>query len=188
MVVDCLIVLLSKFSRFCYLGDVFVLFLPQEPNPYKMIRFFEIFRMLAVSAVIFFGYYFYSDEPAKLLHFMTPWLVVLIAGLSGLEGLLFGSQSAKAKGYAGGNEYQVQTDLLFLAMGMVAVFLYIADWGVKADLTLALLFMLSFFLSSLNHAYQAVFKGNKSRINMLRPLITLAMIAALIYPVVKAFG
>ncbi len=62
-----------------------------------MIRFLEIFRMLAVSAVIFFGYYFYSDEPAELLHFMTPWLVVLIAGLSGLEGLLFGSNRPKQK-------------------------------------------------------------------------------------------
>jgi hypothetical protein len=153
-----------------------------------MIKFLEIFRLIAVSAVIFFGYYFYSDEPAKLLHFMTPWLVVLIAGLSGLEGLLFGSKSAKAKGYAGGNEYQIQTDLIFLAMGIVAVFLYFANWGEKADLTLALLFVLSFFFSSLNHAYQAVFKSNKSRINMLRPVITLAMIAALIYPVVKSFG
>jgi hypothetical protein len=152
-----------------------------------MIKYFEIFRIVGVTAVIFFAYYFFSDNPEALLHFLTPWLIVIIAGLSGLEGLFFGKASAKAKGYTGGNEYQVQTDLLFVAMSLVAVFLYFSDWGAKADLTMALLFMLSFLFSALNHAYQGIFMKNKSKINMMRPLLTLAMIAALIYPVISVF-
>ncbi|MDZ7742297.1 MAG: hypothetical protein U5Q03_11225 [Bacteroidota bacterium] len=152
-----------------------------------MIKFFEIFRIVGVTAVIFFGYYFYSGTPAELLHFLTPWLILLIAGLSGIEGLFFGKVSAAAKGYTGGNEYQLQTALFFIAMTIVAIFLYIMEWGVKADLTMALVFMLSFFLSSLNHAYQAMFKGNRSGINMMRPLLTLAMIAALIYPMIEVW-
>ena len=152
-----------------------------------MIKFLEIFRIAGVTAVIFFGYYFYADDAAALLHFQAPWLVVFMAGLSVLEGLIFGKRSAEAKGYAGGNEYQLQTDLIFLAMGIMGAFLFYIDWGVKADLTLALIFMLMFLFSSLNHAYQALFKGNRSRINMMRPLLTLAMIAALIYPVIEAW-
>ncbi len=159
-----------------------------EPNIQPMIKYFEIFRISGVSAVIFFGYYFYTGEPAELLHFLTPWLILLIAGLSGVEGLFFGKISAAAKGYTGGNEYQLQTALFFIAITLVAVFLYFMRWGVKADLTMALVFMLSFFFSSLNHAYQALFKGNRSGINMMRPLLTLAMIAALIYPVIEAWG
>ena len=75
-----------------------------------------------------------------------------------------------------------------IAMTVVAAFIYFAKRGVKADLTMALLFMLSFFLSALNHAYQAIFKGNRSRINIMRPVLTLALILALIYPIIKVWN
>jgi predicted YcjX-like family ATPase len=151
---------------------------------FMIVKSFEIVRIIGVTTVIFLGYYFYSAQSAQLLHFLSPWLIFLIAGLSGIEGLLFANKSAEAKGYGKGSEYQKQTALFFIAMSIVAVFVYFAEWGVRADLTIVLVFMLSFTFSAINHAYQAIAKGNHTLINVLRPFLTIAMIASLLYPVI----
>lgn len=63
-----------------------------------MIKFLDFFRIVAVCATIFFGYYIgYSGttyDPVSQLHFMIPLVIIIVAGLSGLEGLLWGDKAA----------------------------------------------------------------------------------------------
>jgi hypothetical protein len=125
-------------------------------------------------------------NPIAQLHFMIPVIIVAIAGISGLEGLFFGKQSAELKGFETGSNYQRQSAIALLSYAAVALFVWWADWGITAELTILFAFLFFFLFSSINHAVDAVKRKNYKWQNINRPIITLLLIAGLIYPVMMA--
>lgn len=151
----------------------------------------DAFRILLVTAAFFFSYYAgFSQEydPVVQLHILIPMLIVAIAGISGLEGLIFGKKAAEAKGYESDGNYQRQSSLAMIAMAVTAIFVWLTGWGIHAELTILFAFLCFFVLSSVNHAVQAIRHHNYKWQNINRPVITLLLIAGLLYPVIKFLG
>jgi hypothetical protein len=149
----------------------------------------DTLRILSVCAAFFFGYQIgFSDgyNPVAQLHFMIPILIVAIAGISGLEGLLFPKQAAAVKGFEVGSNYQKQSSIALLSYAVVAVLVYYVNWGMHAELAILFAFCFFFIFSGLNHAIDAVKNKNYKWQNINRPIITLLMIAGLLYPVIMA--
>lgn len=150
-------------------------------------KILDIIRIISVSTAFFFGYMIgYKDgiNPQAQLHFMIPIIIVAIAGLSGIEGLFFGKQSAEAKGFEVGSNYQRQSAIALLSYAVVAVLVYIFNWGIIAELTIYFTFMFFLIFSGLNHAVDAFKRKNYKWQNINRPIITLLLIAGMIYPVI----
>ncbi|MCX6163503.1 MAG: hypothetical protein NTU73_01355 [Ignavibacteriae bacterium] len=150
-------------------------------------KILDILRIISVSAAFFFGYLIgYKDgfNPQAQLHFMIPIIIAAIAGLSGIEGLFFGKQSAEAKGFEVGSNYQRQSAIALLSYAIVAVLVYIFNWGIIAELTIFFAFMFFLIFSGLNHLVDAIKRKNYKWQNINRPIITLLLIAGMIYPVI----
>ena len=153
------------------------------------LKILDWLRIIGVAIAFFFGYQIgFADgyDPVAQLHFMVPIIIVAIAGISGLEGIFFGKKSAKLKGFETGSNYQKQSAIALLSYAVIALVVYFANWGIKAELTILFTFIFFFFFSSINHGMEAVKKKNYKWQNVNRPFITLLLIAGLIYPVVKA--
>lgn len=151
-------------------------------------KILDILRILSVSAAFFFGYMIgFKDgfNPEAQLHFMIPVIIVAIAGLSGIEGLFFAKQSAEAKGYEIGSNYQRQSAIALLSYAAVAVFVSLSGWGIVAELTIFLAFMFFLIFSGINHAVDAVKNKNYKWQNINRPFITLLLLAGMLYPLIS---
>jgi len=151
-------------------------------------RFLDILRIAGVSAAFFFGYMIgFSGEynPAAQLHFMIPVIIIAVAGLSGIEGLFFAKQSAEAKGYEVGSNYQRQSAIALLSYAAVAAFIWIVNWGIIAELTIFFAFIFFLIFSGINHAVDAIKNKNYKWQNINRPFITLLLLAGMLYPIVK---
>ena len=146
-------------------------------------------RILSVCAAFFFGYQIgFQDgyNPVAQLHFMIPILIVAIAGISGLEGLLFPTQASAAKGFKSDGNYQKQSAIALLSYAFIALLVWLANWGLFSELTILFAFCFFFFFSGINHAKDAIKNKNYKWQNINRPFITLLMIAGLVYPVFMA--
>jgi len=154
-----------------------------------LIKIFDIARIVLVSFSFFWGYkigYAHGYDPIAQLHFMIPVIIVSIAGISGLEGLLFAVQSAEAKGFETGSNYQRQSAIALLSYAAIAILVYFMDWGIKAELSIFFAFIFFFIFSAVNHAVDAIKRKNYRWQNLNRPFITLLLIAGMIYPVIMA--
>lgn len=150
-------------------------------------KILDILRILSVSIAFFFGYMIgFNDgfDPQAQLHFMIPIVIAAIAGLSGIEGLFFGKQSAEAKGYEVGSNYQRQSAIALLSYAVVAIFVSVCNWGIIAELTIFFAFMFFLIFSGINHTVDAVKNKNYKWQNINRPFITLLLIAGMIYPLI----
>lgn len=154
-----------------------------------LLQILDIARILGVAATFFFGYSigFAGDyDPIAQLHFMVPAIIVIIAGISGLEGLFLGDRTAAAKGYAADRNYQKQSSFALLSYAAVAVFVLACGWGIRAELTIFFAFIFFLVLSGINHAASAIRDKNFKWQNINRPFITLTLIAGMAYPVIEA--
>ena len=154
------------------------------------LKLLDIFRILIVSFAFYYGYSIgYSTnvyDPIAQLHFMIPVVIFAIAGLSGLEGLFFGAESAKLKGFEMGSNYQRQSAIALLSYAVIAILVYFLNWGIKAELTLFFAFIFFFIFSGLNHLIDAIKNKNYKWQNINRPIITMLLVAGMIYPIVMA--
>ncbi|MFH1881043.1 MAG: hypothetical protein ABIK64_09625 [Bacillota bacterium] len=108
----------------------------------------DVVRILSVCAAFYFGYQIgFQDvyNPAAQLHFMVPVIIVAVAGISGLEGLLFSKKSAEAKGFEVGSNYQKQSAIALLSYAVVALLVWLFIWGLLAELTILFAFCFFFF-------------------------------------------
>jgi len=154
-----------------------------------IVKILDILRMVIVFAAFFFGYqigYANGYDPVAQLHFMIPVIIVAISGLSGIEGLFFARESAEAKGFEVGSNYQTQSAIALLSYAVIAVLIWFIKWGIKAELTIFMAFIFFFFFSALNHAVDAIKRKNYKWQNINRPFILLLLIAGMIYPFVMA--
>lgn len=153
------------------------------------LNFLDYFRIFGVSLGFYFSYQIGFEngyDPIAQLHFMVPVVVVIIAGISGLEGLLFGKVSAKNKGFETGSNYQKQSAIALLSYAFGALLVYFLHYGIKAELTILFTFLFFFVFSGINHAREAIIKKNYQWQNINRPFISLLMIAGFAYPVYMA--
>ena len=149
-----------------------------------IIKILEFLRLAGVIAGYFISYFTY-DTPEDILKSLTIWTIVSIAGLTGIEGLFFRKQAAKEKGFEQGSNYQIQSACAFLSIAIIAVFVVMANWGVKSYLTISFVFLLFLLMSTINHAYQAIVHKNLKWNNVIRPFQTLFLIAIYVYPVIE---
>jgi hypothetical protein len=148
-----------------------------------------ILRIALVSAAFFFGYrigFAQGNDPVAQLHFMIPLVITAIAGISGFEGLFFAKKSAEAKGFETGSNYQRQSAIAMLSYAAISMFVYLMNWGIKAELTIFFAFIFFCIFSAVNHSVDAVRHKNYKWQNINRPFITLLLIAGMIYPVLAA--
>ncbi|MEI6123478.1 MAG: DUF6790 family protein [Bacteroidota bacterium] len=146
-------------------------------------------RIIIVCLAFYFGYsigFRNGFDPNAQLHFMIPIIIVAIAGISGIEGLFLGRQTAQAKGFEFGSNYQRQSAIALLSYAAIAIVVYFVNWGIKAELTLFFAFMFFLIFSAVNHAMDAIKNRNYAWQNINRPFITLMLIIGMIYPVVMA--
>jgi hypothetical protein len=154
-----------------------------------LLNILDIVRIVSVAVAFFFGYqigFSHGYDPIAQLHFMIPVIIIAIAGISGLEGILFAKKSAELKGFEVGSNYQRQSAIALLSYAAIAIIVYICNWGIKAELTILFAFIFFFFFSGINHGLDAIRRKNYKWQNINRPFITLLLIVGLIYPVIKA--
>lgn len=151
-----------------------------------IIKIIEAIRIAATCFGIFWAYYIgmsTSTPEISVLHLITPWIIVSIAGTSGIEGLFFGKQAAAEKGFTDEGNYAIQSRIALFSYAVIALVVYFANWGTNAELTIMLTFMFFMFFSAINHGYQAVAHKNYHWANLNRPFLTAILISAVWYPV-----
>ncbi|PLX05528.1 MAG: hypothetical protein C0598_14380 [Marinilabiliales bacterium] len=151
-----------------------------------IIKIIEALRIAGTAFGVFWAYYV-GETPQEILNVMTPWVVVSIAGTSGLEGLFFGRQAAIEKGYEQGSNYQTQSAIALLSYGVIALVVYFLKWGTNAELTIVLVFMFFTIFSGVNHARSVIQDKNYKWANLNRPFLAVLLTAVLWYPVVGSF-
>ncbi len=153
-----------------------------------IIKIIEIIRIAGASFGIYWAYYvgMSTSTPAEsVLHVLTPWIIVSIAGTSAIEGLFFGKQSADEKGFVNDGNYAYQSRIGLLSYAVISLVVYFANWGTNAELTIMLTFIFFMFFSAINHGYQAITNHNYRWENLNRPFLTALLIGAIWYPVTK---
>lgn len=157
-----------------------------------IVKILDILRIVLVGVAFYVGYQIGFDDntyDAKgQLHVMIPIVIVAVAGFSGIEGLLFGKQAALAKGYEVGSNYQKQSAIALLSYAFMAIWVFFAQWGIMAELTILFTFLFFFFFSAVNHTFDAIKNKNYKWQNINRPFILLMLIAGFIYPVYMVFA
>ncbi|KAF0132026.1 MAG: hypothetical protein FD155_550 [Bacteroidetes bacterium] len=151
-----------------------------------LIQLLDILRIVLVGIAFYVGYSIGFDttyNPVAQLHFMIPVVIVAIAGISGLEGLIFGKRTARAKGFETGSNYQKQSSFALLSYAAGAMLVYFTSWGIYAELTILFVFFFFFTLSAINHSIDAIRHKNYKWQNINRPFILLLMLAGFLYPV-----
>ncbi len=153
-----------------------------------LIQSLDIIRIVLVGIAFFLGYSEgFSNavyNPEAQLHIMIPIVIIAVAGISGIEGLLFGKKAALAKAYETGSNYQKQSAFALLSYAFGAALVYFSDWGIKAELTLLLIFLFFFILSAGNHGLEAIRHKNYKWQNINRPFLILLLLAGFAYPVI----
>jgi hypothetical protein len=155
-----------------------------------LIQLLDIIRIVLVGIAFYFGYsigFRESYDPISQLHFMIPVVIVAIAGISGIEGLLFGKRAALAKGYETGSNYQKQSSFALLSYAFGAMMVYFANWGINAELTILFVFFFFFTLSAGNHGFEAIRHRNYTWQNINRPFILILLWAGFVYPLIMLF-
>jgi len=158
-------------------------------NGKKIIAFLDNFRIAAVAFSFFFGYRIgfqnAAYDPEAQLHFMIPIIVVAISGSTGIEGLFFAEYAAEAKGFEAGSNYQRQSAISQLSYAAAALMVLFFNWGIKSELTVFFAFIFFLACSAVNHAIDAVTRGNYKWQNINRPVFTAILAAGMSYPVVE---
>jgi len=155
-----------------------------------LIKILDIIRIALVGIAFFFGYSIGFGEiydPIAQLHFMTPIVIIAIAGISGIEGLFFGEKAALEKGYETGSNYQKQSAFALLSYAFGAIVVYISNWGIKAELTILFVFFFFFTLSAINHGLEAIRHKNYKWQNINRPFLLVLLLTGFIYPILMLY-
>lgn len=143
-------------------------------NKTTLCNAFEISRWVCVIIGIQASY-FWGSSPAEQIHILAPWLVIPMAGLTGLESVFLGDAARKQSGYAA-SPYQRQSGINNLALAITAILVSVFSWGTGAELAVITVLLVFLLLSGSNHAWSAWKEGNHTVKNLLRPLMSLILI------------
>ncbi|MBE0557232.1 MAG: hypothetical protein IH628_08370, partial [Proteobacteria bacterium] len=138
----------------------------------------EWLRPAGIGLAIFFAYYLGKDAISRF-HIMGPFVVMFMSGTVAFEALVLGEAASEKIGYQPNRAYQIQSGLANAATAVTALLVYVLDWGRYADATIVIAMLLFFSFSAANHAATAIREGNMKPVNLLRPVIALALLGAL---------
>jgi uncharacterized membrane protein YfcA len=144
----------------------------------KICHILEILRfagvILGFALALQFGH-----TPQEQLHILMPWIVLSIAGLTGIESVFFGRMAAELSGYAP-SAYQRQSGFNNLATAIVALLVFLLGWGTFAEAAVLSVLLVFLFFSAGNHAWSAIREHNLNVRNLMRPIMTAAIIAFIV--------
>jgi len=153
----------------------------------KLVTSFEIARYAGIFFGIYFGYAC-GDGPWEVLHVLVPWVVISVAGLTGIEGIFLSDAAAESMGRQKGSPYQIQSGMNNLAVAITALIVYLFNWGIYADIMILFVLLIFLFLSAINHAREIFMEKNYKIKNILRPVITIALIVYLLPLIISALS
>jgi hypothetical protein len=157
-----------------------------EGNVKRICHLLELLRFAGVIAGFAFALQF-GQTPQAQLHILMPWIVISIAGLTGIESVFFGRAASEVSGYAP-SAYQRQSGLNNLALAIVAAITFILGWGTHAEVAVLSALLIFLFLSACNHAWSAIREGNLNRRNLMRPAMTVVIIAVILPFILRALA
>ena len=152
-----------------------------------LVVLFELTRYVCVGLGFFLAYQAHRTN-IEILNYLLLWIVIPLAGLTGLESIFLGAASATDKGREIGSVYQIQSGLNNLSTAIIGFLVWYLQWGTQASLTVSFVLLLFLIFSSLNHAYEYWIQKNRQCIHFLRPLLTTALILACIPLVVRTLS
>lgn len=149
-------------------------------------KIFEWSRIIGITAGIFFAYQLGKGNPAITLYYLSFFVIVVMAGLTGIEGMFFGKASAESMGREVDPRYQKQSGGANLAFAITALLIFIFKWGLYADATILIATLIFFVISATVHTWEIFAMKNRSVKNAIRPLLTLALLAACAWPLIAS--
>ncbi len=153
-------------------------------NKARICQLLEIIRWVGVILGFQFALLL-AKTPKEQIHILAPWIVVSLAGLTGIESLFLGEAASKSTGYAP-SAYQRQSGLNNLALAITALIVFFFKWGLYAEVSVMSVLLIFLFLSSCNHAWSALKEDNYNIKNLLRPIMTLLLIAFTLPFIIRA--
>ena len=148
--------------------------------------FLELSRWAGAGTGIFLAF-FIQNDPMLQLDILCIWVIVSIAGLTGIESIFFGEIAAQQSGYGTGRAYQRQSGFFNLSLALATILVYILKWDLQSKAALLIVLLLFLLFSGVNHAYSAVVEHNKSLKNLMRPIMTFLILVTIIPFIVRAF-
>ena len=150
----------------------------------RAVKVFEAVRVLGTAAGLYLAYAAQKEPitPASI-RILAMTFAFAMGGPCAAEGLLLARAAARAKGFGGkngdvGSPYHLQSTLWFLASAIVGgTWCLILPDDTWAFLLYSILIASFFMLSLMNHAWQAIVHGNRTRQNLSRPILAIALIA-----------
>lgn len=145
----------------------------------RIIRIFEIIRMLSAGLGFYLAYnnYFHQNYGTALFYLIL--LVVLpLTGLTGIESIFFADITAKQKGWSTGSPYQIQSGINNIATALTAMIVLYFKWNIYAELTILFVTLFFLSLSSLNHMVAFFKQKDKKFIHILRLIFSILMVSA----------
>lgn len=147
----------------------------------------EWLRPAGIGLAVFFAYYLGNDAISRF-HIMGPLVTVLMSGTVAFESLILGDVASEKIGYASNRAYQIQSGLANAATAITAVLVFWLDWGRYADATIVTAMLMFFTFSAANHVVSAVMERNMKTVNLLRPVMVLALLGFLLPLMINALN
>lgn len=153
----------------------------------KLAIIMEWLRPAGIVLVYFLADTLGTDAIAKF-HILGPIIVIIMSGTVAFESLILGEVASEKIGYKAHRAYQIQSGLNNLATAITALLVFTLDWGRYADATIVTAMLLFFTLSATNHTATAIREHNLKPVNLMRPIMTLVLLAFLLPPMIKALN
>ena len=149
-------------------------------------KFLELMRWAGVPLGIFFAF-LWGNSPVEQFNIFAVFVVVSIAGLTGIESLFFAKTASKLSGYAENRAYQRQSGINNLALAITAIFAYLVGWGLYAEAALVTALLIFLSLSSVNHVYAGIEEHNKSSRGFMRPVLIIILLVLVLCFMLRVF-
>ena len=148
-------------------------------------KLFEFVRFAGTSLLFYLTYKYLNDNVSRL-HFLSFGAALILSGTTAIEGIFWGKESAEKIGYKEDKQYQIQSALFQLAIVIASTIVFFAKWGKFADATIAIVMLLFFILSGINHTASAIIHKNYKVVNILRLIFSLIILIAFLPSIIGA--
>lgn len=149
-----------------------------------MIKLLEWFRWTAVAIGFYVAYQPQLPKEA-VMNALLLWVLIPIAGTTGIESIFFASASAISKNREVGSAYQTQSGLNNLAVAITGFLVWYCHWGVYASLAVLMVLYIFLTMSSIYHVIE-YFNPHKRRIIHLARLLLTTMLLVGSLPLLRS--
>lgn len=137
---------------------------------------------------VYFIAEYLGNDPVSKFHILGPIIVMVMSGTVAFESLMLKETASEKIGYKPDRGYQIQSGLNNLATALTALLVFILNWRRYADATIVTAMLLFFTFSAVNHTVSVIKEHNMKPVNLMRPIMTLALIAILVPAMIKALS